>query len=286
MHIDSHQHFWHYQPVKDAWIDDNMRMLRRDFLPEHLEPLLKENGMDGCIAVQADQSERETEFLLRLAGQHAFIKGVVGWVDLQAAQLEKRLEHFSQFPGLKGFRHIVQAEAAGFLLRPSFLAGIRLLPAYGLTYDVLVYPHQLPEVLSFVAQVPEQKLVLDHCGKPNLKKRDLAEWATEIKKLGRFPHLFCKLSGLLTEADWGRWKEDRVFRCLDVVFEAFGVDRLLFGSDWPVLLLAGNYRQWKELLLRYLDNFSATDRQKIFGGNAGVFYQLSKEKNDEPESNQ
>lgn len=275
MTIDAHQHFWHYHPVKDAWITEEMKVIQRDFLPQDLQPVLQENGIDGCIAVQADQSEEETTFLLELAAKHAFIRGVVGWIDLRAANLEERLAHFSQFKTLKGFRHIVQGEPdPAFLLREDFCKGIQALKKYDLTYDILVYPVQLPAVAGFVQRFPEHRLVIDHLAKPDFKTGDISTWEKQMRTIAQHQQVHCKLSGMVTEADWQHWEPAHFAPFLDVALEAFGADRLLFGSDWPVCQVAGSYAQVKEIVTDYISRLSATEQAKIMGGNAVRFYNL------------
>jgi L-fuconolactonase len=275
MVIDSHQHFWQYNAIRDAWISDEMAVIQRDFLPADLEKEFAANGIDGCVAVQTDQSETETRFLLDLASQHSFIKGVVGWVDLCDEDLAARLEHFSQFEKLCGFRHIVQAEPDDeFLLREDFGRGIALLQSFKFTYDILIYPKQLPAAIRFVEQFPEQPFVLDHLAKPFIKDHITEPWAKQIRELARHANLYCKVSGLVTEADWQTWQADDFKPYLDVVFEAFGADRILYGSDWPVCLVAATYRQVNGILADYTKQCSAEDRAKIFGLNASRFYKL------------
>jgi L-fuconolactonase len=273
--IDSHQHFWKYHPVKDAWISDEMKIIQRDFLPEDLKPLLQENGIDGCIAVQADQSEEETHFLLELAKENDFIKGVVGWVDLRNENLASRLDYFSQFKKLKGFRHIVQGEAdENFLLRDDFCNGIAQLEQYNFTYDILIFPKHLGVAFEFVKRFPNQKFVVDHLAKPNFKQSDFADWEKGIRAIAKCENVYCKLSGLATEADWNNWTAADFTFCLDVVTEAFGMNRLLFGSDWPVSLLAASYEQSCEIVQEYYSKFSKQNEEKIWGGNAVEFYNL------------
>jgi len=274
MTIDSHVHFWNFDAVKDSWITADMKILRRDCLPGHLSALLNENKVDGCVAVQADQSEAETAFLADLSKTNSFIKGVVGWVDLQAENINERLEYFSQFPVIKGWRHIVQAEPDEFLAGTKFKRGIRAMAPFNYTYDVLVYHQQLKPALEFVSRFPEQKFVLDHCAKPAIKDKEIDDWKTYMKEISMHPFMYCKLSGLLTEAKWNEWTETDLYPYLDTVFEFFGTDRLLFGSDWPILQLSGTYQQWKDMLDRYMEKYSAEDRQKIFGLNAVKFYNL------------
>ena len=276
MNIDSHQHFWRYDAVRDAWITDAMSVLRRDFLPEYLAAELTANQIDASVAVQADQSENETMFLLGLAEKNARIAGVVGWVDLRSPRVAERLEYFSHFSKLRGFRHIAQSEPDdGFLKRDNFIKGVAQLRAFGFTYDILIYPRQLPAAIDLVARLPDQHFVIDHCAKPEIKAAKTAPWAAQMKEIAQNKNVFCKISGLVTEADSAHWKADDFKPYLDVVFSAFGPDRLLFGSDWPVCLLAATYRQVKQLVADYVHGFSWSDQQKIFGGNAAQFYGLN-----------
>jgi L-fuconolactonase len=274
MKVDSHQHFWRYHPERDGWITAEMQAIRRDFLPQQLAPELSRNGIDASVAVQAGQSEHETHFLLDLADRHAFIAGVVGWVDLRAPNLASRLEYFSQFETLRGFRHVAQAEADDFLARPDVVKGVGELKQFRFTYDILVYPRQLPAAIQLVEKHPEQAFVLDHLAKPSIKSRDIAGWAANIRALARHPRVFCKLSGLITEADWSAWRAEQFKPYLDVVYEEFGPDRLMFGSDWPVCLVAGSYAQVKDLISGYLQNRPHAETAKIFGWNAVRFYGL------------
>jgi L-fuconolactonase len=275
MNIDSHQHFWRFDAVRDAWITDAMAVLRRDFLPEHLAAELTANAMDVSVAVQADQSETETMFLLDLAEKNKRIAGVVGWVDFRSPHIVERLEHFSRFSKLRGFRHIAQGEPDDrFLVSKDFVKGVAQLRTFGFTYDILVYPKQLPAAIELVTRFPEQRFVIDHLAKPEIKAGKTEPWATYMRKIAQHQNVFCKVSGLVTEGDWKHWKPDDFRPYLDVVFDAFGPDRLMFGSDWPVCLLAGTYRQVKQLVETYVKDFSQADREKISGGNAALFYGL------------
>lgn len=274
MKIDSHQHFWKYNPVRDNWMDDSMQIIRADFLPEHLEGILKENHIDGCVTVQADQSEEETEFLLNCAEQNDFIKGVVGWVDLRAVNVLDRLAHFSKNQYFKGVRHIVQSEKEDFVLREEFQRGIGHLKEFGLTYDILVFPNQLKNAVKLTAKFPNQKFVLDHMAKPYIKDRKLKEWQTDIKLLAKNPNVYCKLSGMITEADWKNWKTKDFKPYLDTVFNAFGTARILYGSDWPVCKLAGEYKQVLEVVGNYIQELSQAEQDLIMGANACNFYSL------------
>lgn len=273
--IDSHQHFWKYHPVKDAWITDDMNLIQRDFLPADLLPLLQENGIDGCIAVQADQSEKETLLLLELANTNNFIKGVVGWIDLRGDNIASRLNYFSQFDKLKGFRHIVQGELdENFLLGEDFCNGIAQLEKYNFTYDILIFPKHLPVAFEFVKKFPNQKFVIDHLAKPNFKQNDFVDWEKGITAISKCENVYCKVSGLVNEADWNNWIESDFTYCLNVVKEAFGIDRLLFGSDWPVSLLAATYKESFAVVEHYFSKFSREEQEKIWGGNAIEFYNL------------
>lgn len=251
-----------------------MKAIRRDFLPDDLSPVLQENGVDACVAVQAGQSEAETGFLLQLAEQHDFIKGVVGWVDLLDEKVEERLEHFSGFPKLKGFRHIVQAEPEGFMQQTDFLRGIGKLAAYDFTYDILIYPNQLDDAIALVQQFPDQPFVLDHLAKPYINRKIQDPWAEKIQVLAAGTRVCCKVSGMVTEADWSNWKQEDLTPYLDVVFEAFGPERLLFGSDWPVCLVAARYGQVKDILESYIEKNAPEYLAGIMGQNAVKFYKL------------
>lgn len=272
MTIDTHQHFWHFDLIRDAWIVAEMSVIRHDFLPEHLLPILEKNGIDACIAVQADQSIEETLFLLRLSEQYPFVRGVVGWTDLCSPFIEEHLKDWKKYPKLLGFRHILQAENPDFLLKPEFLRGIQALSSHHFIYDILVYPQHLPNVVKMVAQFPEQTFVLDHIAKPLIKEGILENWATDIRELATFEHVYCKVSGILTEADWKSWTFEQIRPYLDIIFEAFGADRLMFGSDWPVCLLAGTYEDTKSIIEMYMKDYPEIERQKVFGTNAQRIY--------------
>jgi len=275
MRIDAHQHFWKYDPARDAWITEEMRAIRRDFLPGDLAPECAANRIDGTIAVQTDQSEEETLFLLDLAERDPLIAGVVGWVDLCAPRVPERLQFFSRYQKLRGFRHIAQAEPDHrFLVRPDFLRGARLLHRFNFTYDVLIYPKQLPAALALVAAIPEQHFVLDHLAKPEIKTRRRKEWEAQIREIAQNPNVLCKISGMVTEANWQAWKKEDFEPYLDVVFEAFGVERLMFGSDWPVCLVAARYAQVVEIVENYVKTNAPTAEKAIFGENASQFYGL------------
>jgi L-fuconolactonase len=275
MRIDSHQHFWEYNPQRDQWITEEMAVLKRDFLPEHLIPELRANRFDGCVAVQADQSEKETTFLLQIADRCETVKGVVGWIDLRADDVVERLMSFSKNKKLRGFRHIVQAEPDDrFMLGNAFLRGICSLKQFNFTYDILIYPRQLPAAIELVARFQNQPFVIDHIAKPAIKDGQTQPWEQQMREIAASPNVYCKVSGLVTEANWKSWRADDFKPYLDAVFEAFTPNRLMFGSDWPVCLVAGSYGQVFELIADYARHLSPGDREQIFGLNAQRFYGL------------
>lgn len=276
MYIDSHQHFWQYDPARHHWMDDAMAYLRRDFMPGELQELYSEHNIKGCVAVQVDQSPAENDFLLKLASENPFILGIVGWADLRDSKVEAQLERYSEFEMIKGFRHIVQSEPdPNFLLRPAFIKGIACLEQYGFTYDILVFPHQLGAVLEFIRRFPNQKFVIDHLAKPYIRDGFYDGWATLIQAIGKHENVCCKLSGMITEADHSSWKPEQIHPYMDTVLETFGSGRLLYGSDWPVCLLAGSYRKVIGIALEYITRLSNTERSSIMGGNAREFYDLN-----------
>ena len=272
--IDAHQHFWRYDPAAYPWIGAGMAVLQRDFLPPDLEPLLHAAGFDGCVAVQARHAEEETRWLLELAERHSFIRGVVGWVDLRAADVGARLERLAH-PKLVGMRHIAQDEPDdAFLLREDFGRGVAALGAAGLAYDILVYPRQLPAALELARRFPGQRFVLDHLAKPDIAGGTRQPWADDLRRLAALPNVSCKLSGMVTEADWRTWSVTTLRRWFDVAYAAFGSDRLLFGSDWPVCLCASSYACWVDTVESLLAPLGQTQRAAIFGRNAARIYRL------------
>jgi L-fuconolactonase len=274
MKIDSHQHFWIYDEPAYPWIPKGTP-LHRDWLPKDLEPLLARTGLDGCVAVQARQTVGETHWLLTLADHAPMIKGVVGWVDLQSETAEEQLAELATRPKFVGARHVVQDEPdENFMLRPNFLRGLGKLARHNLTYDILIYPKQLPAAIALARKFPEQPFVLDHIAKPLIKDGVLSPWREHIRELARATNVWCKVSGILTEANHRTWKPADFKPYLDVVFEAFGEDRLMYGSDWPVCLLAGNYERMFELVDDYTRQFTHLACAKLFGGNAARFYRI------------
>jgi L-fuconolactonase len=271
--IDCHQHFWRYDPVEYGWIDDSMAAIRRDFLPEDARTAMATAGVDACVAVQARQTLEETEWLLDLADRHPFIRGVVGWIDLQG-DVDAQLAPFHGRGRLVGVRHIVQAEPDGFLERPVFLSGVGRLHDHGLAYDILIYARQLPSAICFARRFPRQRFVLDHLGKPDIRDGGFDEWRRQIELLAALPNVWCKLSGLVTEADWRAWTPGQLRPYVDAALEAFGASRVMLGSDWPVCLVAASYQDAIALVTDAVAEYSDDERAQILGGNAEEFWTL------------
>jgi L-fuconolactonase len=275
MRIDAHQHFWKYNPERDSWITDDMAVIQRDFLPEDLFSLLQRNGIDGCITVQSVQSEEENTFQLLHAEQHDFIKGVVGWVDLQSHAVEDRLAHYSGFKKLKGFRHVLQGEQnRALMLEPAFKRGISLLHQYGFSYDALVLPDQLKYLKELVSSFPNQRFVIDHLAKPPIKSKEIDQWKTDMKKVASHENVYCKISGMVTEADWKNHEQKDFIPYIDAVVALFGTKRIMYGSDWPVCLVAASYEKTLGIVKEYFSTFSQAEQAAFFGGNAATFYKL------------
>jgi L-fuconolactonase len=254
---------------------DRMEVIRRDFLPPDLKPLLTAIQFDGSIAVQARQSLDETRFLLELADQYSFIKGVVGWVDLRSANLRQQLEQFAPHPKLVGVRHIVHDEPDDlFMLLPEFRRGISQLREFHLTYDLLLFPRHLPIAVQLVEEFPDQPFVLDHIAKPRIAQGLMSPWQEDMHRLAKFPNVFCKLSAMVTETNWNQWAPGDFHRYMDVACEAFGPERLMIGSDWPVCLLAGEYQPVMNIVIDYVRRFSAEIQAGMLGENCARFYKV------------
>ena len=276
MQIDAHQHFWIYSPAEYDWIDDSMFALRHNFLPEDLKPELDKNNFQGSVAVQTRQTLEETRWLLELAESSPSILGVVGWADLRSPDIRSQLKSLARNSKLVGIRHIVQSEPDDrFLMRPDFLRGIAVLEEYDLAYDILIYSKHLPMAAEFVEQFPRQRFVLDHLAKPPIKSGSIDSWAHGIRRLAEFPNVCCKLSGLVTEADWQHWKPEHIVPYLNVALEAFGPDRLMMGSDWPVCLVAASYTRTVDVVKTYLLGKDPRHREAVLGGNAQRFWRLA-----------
>lgn len=275
LRIDAHQHFWKFDPVRDSWITEEMSVIRKDFFPNDLRVLLRQNNFEGSVVVQSSHSERENIFHLNNAAEYDFIKGVVGWVDLQKDDIEKRLSFYSSYKKMKGFRHVLQAEDdRSFMLRPSFMNGISKLEKFGFTYDILIFADQLKYIPEFVAVFPRQKFVIDHIAKPGIKNGEIREWKNGITAIAKYENVYCKISGMVTEADWKNWKQEDFIPYMDEITESFGANRIIFGSDWPVCLVAASYEKMLNIVQEYFSSFSQTEQELFFGGNAIRFYNL------------
>ena len=273
--LDSHQHFWNYDPDRQSWMNNDMGVLKKDYGPKDLSPLLDECQIQGSIAVQASQTEEENEFLLDLADKHSFIKGIVGWVDLQSVSVSEKLSYYHTKKNIKGFRHVIHDEPdIDFMLRPAFLNGMKALRRFGYTYDLLIYPFHLPNALSLLRQFPDQPFVIDHIAKPKIFENEISEWSKSLSFLASLPNVYCKISGMVTEAVWKKWKQADFIPYLDTVVELFGTKRILYGSDWPVCTLSASYAETYGIVKNYFNSFSDDEQRDFFGLNARKFYQL------------
>jgi L-fuconolactonase len=275
MRLDAHQHFWKYNPAEHIWMTDTMAALKRNYLPRDLAPLLSASGIDGCIAVQACQNIEETRWLLELAEQDDFIKGVVGWVELCSEELPQQLERFARHPRLVGVRHIVQDEPDDeFMLRSAFRAGIARLADHDLAYDLLLYPRHLPVAVKLVREFQNQRFVLDHIAKPGIAGGIISPWEQDLRALADYPNVWCKISGMVTEARWKGWTREDFRPYLDVVLDAFGAERLMIGSDWPVCTLSGDYAATMSIAKDFVASLPAQARNGVLGKNCAAFYRV------------
>ncbi|WP_440876011.1 amidohydrolase family protein [Thalassotalea sp. PLHSN55] len=276
MKIDAHQHFWQYSSQEYGWIGETEKAIKRDFLPEHLSPILAENNLQGCVAVQARQTDEETQWLLSLAKQNSLIKGVVGWIDLRADNLASQLSYYEGSSLLKGFRHVLQDEPdPAFMLQHEFIRGLALIADNDYSYDLLVFAHQLPQTIALVNKLPPMRLVVDHIAKPDIASGEgFQQWQKHITELAAVPYVFCKVSGMVTEADHQQWQQSHFTQYLDTIFNAFGPERIMFGSDWPVCLLASQYQEVKKIVSDYVQANYPDHVDQVFGLNACKFYKL------------
>ncbi len=273
--IDAHHHLWRYTPQEYSWIDETMAELRRDFLPADLMREIAASGIDGTVAVQARQTLEETHWLLDQADRCAAIRGVVGWAPIAGEDFPEVMEEFDGRAKLKGLRHVIQGEKdENYILREDFNSGIRALQGSGLVYDILIYERHLPKAIEFVDEHPEQVFVLDHVAKPLIAAGQMEPWAQRMRELGKRENVWCKLSGMVTEAGWAEWTAESLRPYLDVAAEAFGAGRLMAGSDWPVCLVATQYGRWFQVLREYFAGFSEAERDAVFGGTAVAVYGL------------
>ncbi len=276
LRIDAHQHFWKFDPVRDSWINEEMKVIQRDFLPLDLQPVLQQNGIEGSVVVQSDQSATENEFQLQNANNNEFIKGVVGWVDLQSDNIKEQLQALSRYKKLKGFRHVLQSEPdPAFMMRPDFLRGISCLRQFNYTYDILIYPKHLSYAKQMVAAFPDQPFVIDHLAKPFIKDGIIEDWKRDMVAIAQHENVSCKISGMVTEANWKQWKKEDFRPYLDVAFEVFGSKRILFGSDWPVCLVAASYDKMLDIVQNYISEFTTQEQSDFWSGNAVSFYNLT-----------
>lgn len=274
MLLDAHQHFWQYDPQRHAWIDESMQSIRRSFMPPDLEPLLQVNGVQGTVLVQVDQTQLENRFMLELAAANPWIKAVVGWIDLQAPDVQEQAQALQAYPLLRGFRHVAQAEPdAQWLCRPEVVRGIRAIGKLGFSYDILIYPHQLEAAIQLVQQCPDQPFVLDHLAKPYIREKDINGWRRLVQRLSAYENVFAKLSGLVTEAHWQHWQLMDIYPYLEVALQTFGTARLMWGSDWPVCEVAASYQQTLDLVQAFIAPLTAAEQAAIMGGNAARFYE-------------
>lgn len=276
--VDAHHHFWHYNPADYGWIPDAWSTLRRDYLPADLERELASAGVDGVVSVQARQSLEETNWLLAFASRHTFVRGIVGWVPLVAPDLSTHLDHLRAHPGankLRAFRHVLQAEPDdAYMLRDDFNRGVAEITRRGYAYDILILERHLPHAIAFVDRHPEATFILDHIAKPRIGSGELEPWAKNLRELARRPHVACKLSGMVTEADVAAWTPTQLQPYFDVALEAFGPARLLYGSDWPVCLAGVGYARWREVVTKALRTFSPSELAAVMGENASRLYRL------------
>lgn len=273
--IDTHHHFWKYSPKEYDWINEDMKVIRKDFLPEDLLKEIKAAGVDGAVSVQARQSVEESDWLLGMAEKNDFLKGVVGWVDLRDKAVDKELERLAKHKKFKGVRHVVQGELDdNFILGAAFNEGIKKLLKYDLRYDILIYEKHLKPSIAFVDKHPKQVFILDHIAKPRIKERILSPWRENMLELAKRPNVYCKISGMLTEADWKRWSAADLAPYFDTTLQAFGPKRLMLGSDWPVMLVAGKYKQWVDMVKQIVSRYSAGEQERILYKNAVEAYKL------------
>ncbi len=273
--IDAHHHLWRYKPEEFPWIGDGMEILRRDYLTVQLEEVTRVAGVTGTVVVQARQSMQETEWLSGLAARSDLIRGVVGWAPLASPGAARELARLASLPKVRGIRHALHDEPDPlYMLRDDFNSGIALLKGYGLRYDLLIFETHLPQTIEFVDKHPNQVFIVDHIAKPRIRDRDFSPWKENLKELAQRPNVFCKVSGMVTEAKWDRWTPEELMPYFETVFEAFTPRRTMFGSDWPVLTLASPYRAWIETVTQAISSFSNDEQERVLAGTAVEAYEL------------
>ncbi len=275
MKIDAHQHFWKYNPLTQGWISDEMSILRRDFSPHELKKEIELNGIDGTIAVQAEENYEENNFLNKLAEENDYIIGIVGWLDLLDQRAEEKMQALKSIQTLVGFRTITQgAPDEKYLSNKLYIQNVGLLAKYDYTYDLLVHHTQLQSLIRFTEKLPNNKFIIDHLGKPDIKHQHINEWKSDIKTLSSNPNIYCKLSGMTTEADHKNWTYSTLLPYMEIAAEYFGTSRLCFGSDWPVCLVAGSYEKTLAVVEQFCSQLNTEEKNKIFGENTKEFYKL------------
>ncbi len=275
MRVDAHQHFWKYSPETHDWINDEMKVIRKDFGPTELGAILQANNINGCVAIQADETEKETSFLLEIADKHPFVKSVVGWMDLLVDDPAERLHHWKKYKKLAGFRAIMQGqEDSKYLTNSLFQKNVQLLVAADLTYDLLVFHDQFPSLIRFVEKLPDNRMILDHIGKPDIKNKQIKQWKDNIRILAQHPGIYCKLSGMITEADFKHWTYEDLKPYMEIAAEYFGIDRICFGTDWPVCLVAGTYTEVVSIMHKFSEQLNTSEKEKLMGGNTIKFYKI------------
>jgi L-fuconolactonase len=271
--IDAHHHLWKYSPEEYPWMLEGMDAIRRDFLIEELNEVRRQGFIDAVVTVQARQSLTETDWLLDLASRYSFMRAVVGWLPLVDSSIAAVLERYSAFSKLRGVRHVLHDEVDDFyMLRKDFNQGIALLKDFGLCYDILIFERHLPQTIKFVDQHPKQVFILDHIGKPRIRDRVLSPWREHIRELARRDNVYCKLSGLVTEADWNKWTEADLRPYIEIVLEHFGPKRVMFGSDWPVSLVACPYAKWVDVVIRSVAQLTTAEQDAVLGETAKIAY--------------
>lgn len=276
MYIDAHQHFLNYAsfPNDYPWMVDQYAVLKDEYGPKQLSSALAQCNINGTVVVQARQNLQETQWLLSLANQYPWILGVIGWIDLCDETLAEQLSHYHSQTKLKGFRHLIQDESdINFMLRDDFQRGIEQLQAYHYTYDLLIKPYHLPQTIELVSNFPEQAFIINHMAQPIIKNQTLSGWKNEIEQLAEHDNVYCKITFITSELATD-WSEKDFHRYFDIIFNAFGEQRLVYGSDWPVSLIKASYPEQFNIIIRYLSSLPQKARNKILGDNAKQFYRL------------
>jgi L-fuconolactonase len=271
---DSHQHFWIYNKKNQQWINDDMQIIQRSFTPNDLKIVFQDLKVDGCISVQVDQNKNETLYQIECAKSNPIIEGVVGWVDILNDQLIDDLAYYGQYKIVKGFRHILQNEPPGFMIQKKFIGGLKIIGNEGYSYDLLIYHHQMEEAIKLLNEIDTLPIVIDHIAKPCIKTKEIKDWEKYIKLMAEHENVYCKVSGMATEANWANWSKEDLIPYLDIIVAHFGMKRIMYGSDWPVCLLAVSYERWLNFLKEYFSQFSQIEQEQFFSKNCERFYKI------------